>query len=196
MNQTKKKVQRQERILSSLAKLTYATIEQLQVIEDLGGYRNTHRILHQMEKDKLIKSVRYEKKIYYLSNRGSERIGKGGVNLKKSWIQHTLMRNDLYIKLGMPKDWQKEVPISKEEEVYLIPDAMYKNKGEYHFVEIDNTQTMKTNVEKINKYKYLSSDIFKQYNHIPTLIWYSLSDIRKEKLKKACEKHGLKYKIY
>lgn len=149
-----------------------------------------------MEKKKLINSVRHEKKIYYLSNRGSDRIGKGGVNLKKSWIQHTLMRNDLYIHLGMPKDWRKEVPIYKNDEPYLIPDAMFEHKGKFHFVEIDNTQSMKTNIEKIKKYKELSKDIYNQFNHQPTLIWYSLSEVRKEKLKNACEKEGVKYRIY
>src|SRR5699024_7435835 len=131
------------------------------------GDRNARRVLYDLEKDKLIKSVRYEKKIYYLSNRGSDKIGKTGTNLKKSWITHTLMRNDLYIKLGMPNTWQKEIPINKNDAVFIIPDAMFKLNGEFYFVEIDNTQTMKTNIEKIKKYKELSSDIFTQFNHRP-----------------------------
>ena len=183
-------MKREEQILSTLEKLTYSTREQLQAIENLGGDRNARRILHELEKRKLINSVRYEKKIYYLSNKGSERIGKGGVNLKKSWIQHTLMRNDLFIKLGQPEGWKKEVPIYNGDEVYLIPDAMFKKNGVYHFVEIDNTQTMKTNIEKIKKYKQL------KFKHEPVLIWYSLSDIRKEKLRLACEKAGIKFEIY
>src|SRR5690625_6050284 len=101
------------------------------------------------------------------------------------------MRNDLYIKLGMPASWKKEVPVNFNNET-LIPDAMYMENGKYMFVEIDNVQTMRTNYDNIKKYKELSKIIFKQYSHHPTLIWYSLSNVRKEKLKKACEKQDRK----
>ncbi len=176
--------------------LTYSTREQLQAIEQLGGERNARRILLEMEQKKLINSVRYDKKIYYLSNKGSDRIGKGGVNLKRSWIQHTLMRNDLFILLEQPSDWKKEFPVKRNGETYLIPDAMFKQHEIYHFVEIDNTQTMKTNLEKIKKYKDLFKDIEKQFKHKPVLIWYSLSPIRKEKLRDVCKKSGINFKIY
>lgn len=179
----------------SLDKLTYATREQLQIINDLKGDRNAHRILYRMEKDRLISSVRTERKIYYLSNRGKERIGSNQSELKKSWITHTLMRNDLYIKLGMPKDWKKEVPASVNDEVVLIADAMFTKEDKFHFVEIDNKQTMRNNYDKIKKYKKLSKVIFDNYKHYPTLIWYTHSNIRKDKIKNACEKHKLRYKI-
>ncbi|WP_018934327.1 replication-relaxation family protein [Gracilibacillus lacisalsi] len=195
MIQQIEKQKREERILLRLDDLNFATREQLQVIESLGGDRNARRILHQMEKDKLLLSVRYEKKIYYLSNRGKERVGSNQSKLKRDKIQHTLMRNDMYIKLGMPNDWKKEVPINFGTET-LIPDAMFKLNGIYHFVEIDNVQTMKTNYEKIKKYKELSNMIAKQYKHVPTLIWYSLSETRKRKLEDACVKSNLKYQIY
>src|SRR5690625_5759246 len=75
MNQQQKKIQRQERILSRLDDLGYATRKQIQVIEGLGGDRNAHRILHDMEKDKLISSVRREQKVYFLSGSGKNFIG-------------------------------------------------------------------------------------------------------------------------
>src|SRR5690625_1040176 len=131
------KIQRQEKILLNLSNLNFATREQLQVTNDLKGDRNAHRILFEMEKDKLINSVRYEKKIYYLSNRGGERIGKSNPRIKRNQIQHTLMRNDLYIKLGMPKSWKKEAPIVINDEIVLISDARFKRGNQYHFVEID-----------------------------------------------------------
>lgn len=193
---TAQKIRRQERILLTLDKLTYSTIEQLQIIEDLKGYRNAHRILHEMEKDKLIGSVRHEKKIYYLSNRGGEQIGKSNPNVKKSLIQHTLMRNDLYIKLGMPKTWKKEAPIIINDKVVLISDARFKRNGRYYFVEIDNKQAMRTNYEKIKKYSEVFKMIRKQFNYNPQLIWYTLSDVRKEKLIKECQKNAVSYKIY
>ncbi|WP_234402333.1 replication-relaxation family protein [Oceanobacillus damuensis] len=196
MVQQQKRQQREEQILLSLNDLTYATRRQLQVVNKLGGDRNAHRILQQMEKDKSICSIRTEQKIYFLSNRGKERIGSTQVELKKSQILHTLMRNDLYILLGQPSDWRKEKPIRLNGEVFLIPDATFKKAGEYHFVEVDNEQTMKTNIDKIKKYKELSSVLFESYKHTPTLIWYSLSELRKEKLKEACIKTGVKFVIY
>ena len=191
-----KRQQREEKILLSFEILTYATRKQLQVVNNLGGDRNAHRILHEMEKDKTISSIRSEQKVYFLSNKGKEIIGSNQGELNKKLITHTLMRNDLYILLNQPSDWKKEKPIKLNGEVFLIPDASCKIKGEHHFIEIDNQQTMKTNVEKIKKYKELSPAIFQQYNHTPTLIWYTLSDVRRNKLKEVCETLGVKYRIY
>ncbi|OEH53073.1 hypothetical protein AQ616_18730 [Oceanobacillus sp. E9] len=187
--------QRDEQILLSLDKLTYATREQLQIINNLGGDRNAQRILARMEKDKLLLSARLEKKIYYLSNKGKQLIGSAQGILSKKEVTHALMRNDLYIELGLPKDWRKERPVTWGDKK-LIPDATFKRNGEFYFIEIDNQQTMATNIEKIKKYKDLSYIIHQQYNHRPTLIWYTLSEIRKKKLKELCEKSSIKYEIY
>jgi len=195
MIQQVKKQQRHEQILLSLDNLTYATQQQLQVINKLGGDRNAHRILHDMEKDKIISSIRTERKIYFLSRQGSEQIGIDHIELKKAEIPHVLMRNDLYIKLGMPADWKKEQPI-KWGDHRLIPDVTYRVNNEYHFVEIDYRQQMRTNYEKIEKYTSLSKAIFNTYKHHPTLIWYTLSDVRNGKLKEACTKAGVKFSIY
>lgn len=171
-------------IQSKLAELTYATSEQLRVINNLGGDRNARRILLDMEKEGYIKSIRLDKKIYYVDTR-----------LQRKEIQHTLMRNDMYIKLNMPQDWQKEVPLRKNGEILVIPDAMFKKNNEYHFVEIDNAQNMKTNYEKIKKYKEISKMIFNQYKHHPTLIFYTTSESRKKKLAARCNAARIKYKI-
>ncbi|MDM8098645.1 replication-relaxation family protein [Oceanobacillus oncorhynchi] len=190
-----KRQQRDEQILSSLDKLTYATREQLQIINNLGGDRNAQRVLSRMEKDKLLLAARMEKKIYYLSNKGKQIIGSNQGKLNKKEITHVLMRNDLYIKLGMPSDWKKERPV-KWGENKLTPDATFRKSGEFYFVEIDNQQTMATNIEKIKKYKDLSYVIFQQYNHRPTVIWYAVSELRKKKLEKLCVEHGLKFVVY
>lgn len=179
-----------------MADLTYATREQLQKIEQLGGDRNARRILLEMERGQLISSVRREKKIYFLTNRGSDRVCRTKTRLKKSQITHTLMRNDLYIQLGMPSSWKKEIPIRKNEEIIIIPDAMFKKNNKFYFVEIDNKQSMRTNNDKIKKYKVLSELIYNQFQHYPTLIWYTLSDIRKKRLRETCEKEGIKNIIY
>lgn len=168
----------------------------MQIAEDLGGERNAQRILRRMERDRSIACTRRECKVYYLSNRGKERIGSNQSKLGRNKIRHTLLRNDLYIKLGMPDNWETEVPINIGGETILIADAMYEKDGRYIFVEIDNVQTMRTNYDKIKRYKELSTTFFKQRGQHLSLAWYSLSDVRKKKLRAACEKSQIKYEIY
>lgn len=190
---------REERIISTLDKLEFANRRQLQIINDLGGDRNANRILSEMERDKSIKSIRTEQKIYYVGNRGKEKVGSNKQTKDKGQVIHTLMRNDMYIHLGMPKDWSPEQPIDFEVEGEmntLIIDAVFTYKGEYQFVEIDNTQTMRTNKNKIDKYKDLSMMIWENDNHTPTLLWYTVSQNRKRLLKEYCEDKGVKAKVY
>lgn len=195
MIQQAKRRRREEEILLRLDDLTYATRKQLQVICGLGGDRNAHRILHAMEKDKLISSIRSSKKIYFLSNKGKETIGSGQGELKRSWITHTLMRNDLYIQLGMPEDWRKEVPVKMNGEILLVADAMFTRNGINHFVEVDNQQTMRTNGDKIKKYKELFTVMFSQNGYHPVLVWCAVG-VRKNKLQELCKKHGIKFVVY
>lgn len=164
------------------------------MVNGLGGVRNAQRILRRMEVEGLIKSDRYEMKVYYLSHKGRGYIGGTPQGPKKAHVFHTLMRNDAYIKLGMPKGWTIEQPITWGGHK-LIPDATFKNSGEFHFVEIDRTQSIAKNLDKIKRYKELSSVIFGTYSHRPTVVWYTLSETRKRKLRKACEESGVKYVI-
>lgn len=196
MIRLQQKIKRQEKILLSLSDLTYATSEQLQIINKLGSNRNARRILYELEQDKLIKSITYQRKIYYLTNKGNDFIGRGNTRLSKHEIQHTLMRNDLYIRLGMPITWQKEAKIIVNDEVVLISDARFEKGGKYYFVEIDNKQSMRTNMDKIKKYSDVFKLMYNQFNYHPLLIWYSLSVIRKNKLKESCKIQGIKYNIY
>ena len=191
-----KKNLRHEQIMLTLDKLNYATRKQLQIINNLGGTRNAQRILQRMEKEGLIKSERLEMKIYYLSEKGKRQIGSGKGDLKKTQIIHNLLRNDLYIKLGMPKDWKKETPITLNGELLLISDARCTRNGINYFIEIDNKQSMKKNEEKILKYKKLFPIIFQQFGHHPVLIWYTPYIIRKEKIKALCEKQKIKYMVF
>ena len=196
MIRLKQKINRQEKILLSLAELTYATSEQLTIINNLCGDRNARRILFEMEKDNLIKSTMHERKIYYISNKGNDYIGKGNTRLNKTEIQHALMRNDLYIHLDMPKTWKKEAPLIVNDKVVLISDARFKRNDRYYFVEIDNKQSMRTNYDKIKKYSEVFKMIYREFGYNPKLIWYTLSDVRKEKLIKGCQRNAVSYKMY
>ncbi|WP_175074674.1 replication-relaxation family protein [Terribacillus sp. AE2B 122] len=194
MLQAEKRRLREEKILSTLDSLGFATRKQLQLIEQLGGDRNAHRILKEMEQDKLIGSQRTEQKVYYVAARGRDAIGSTKDELRTGKMKHTLMRNEMYIKLGMPGDWRNEVPVTWGQNK-LIPDAMYHLKGEVHFVEVDNTQPMRSNYEKIKRYSELSRLIFESQKHLPTLIWCTISASRKAKLEESCKKAAVKCKV-
>lgn len=196
MIRTREKINRQEKILLSLAELTYSTSKQLQTIMQLGSNRNARRILYELEQDGLIKSIRYGKKIYYVTNKGNDSIGRGNTRLNRSEVQHCLMRNDLYIKLGTPATWKKEAAIMINKKPFIISDARFKRNNKYYFVEVDHKQSMRNNTEKIKKYKEVFTSIYRQEGYHPQLIWYTLSDARKKRLEKECIKEQVNYKIY
>lgn len=185
---------REEQIMLCLDRFNFATRKQLQIMMQLGGDRNAQRILSRMAKDGHIKFIRAESNIYYLTNKGKERIGKAGSDLGRSQIDHHLMRVDAYIKLGMPTDWINEQAIAVGEDK-IIADAMYKKNGVYHFVEIDNTQTLRTNADKLKKYKIVSKGIVEDFFTWPIIVWHTTSDLRKVKLEELCKQEGLKYMI-
>lgn len=179
------KISRYEKIQSRLGELTYATRAQLQHIMNLGGDRNARRILLDMERMGFIKSTQKGMKIYYTDTR-----------LRKKEINHILMRNDLYIKLGMPQDWRKEVPIKKNGEIFIISDASFKRGGEHYFVEIDYFQKMSDNYDKIKRYREVSDLMFRESGKRPTIIWKTLSESKRNKIEKSCRQFGIKYDIF
>lgn len=198
MLQSEKRYLREEKILQTLNELGFATRKQLQIIEDLGGDRNAARILSRMEADKAIQSFRREFKIYTLTRRGKEQIGsskdiKTGENDRL--MEHTLMRNDLYIQLGMPGDWRTEFEVQYRDGSIVV-DAMFSRNSEWHFVEVDNKQTMRNNYDKLKKYAVLRKDIFQQFNHHPTVIWYTVSETRKQRLEEWMREMGIKGRVY
>ncbi|MCD5324808.1 MULTISPECIES: replication-relaxation family protein [Pontibacillus] len=192
------RMEREEKILSNLDKLGIATRKQLQVINNLGGDRNANRILANMEDDGSIKSLRMDQKIYYVAHKGKEKIGSGKALKDKAHLAHTLMRNDLYIYLGTPKGWKNEASVDfpyNGEETTLVSDASFIKNHNHHFIEIDNTQTMKTNREKIDRYRVLFNLIKENYDSIPVLIWYTVSSRRQNALEDYCNQLKINSKV-
>lgn len=187
----KRMINRQERVLSTLADLTYATSDQINGIERLGSDRNARRILYEMEKDKLVDSIRLGCKVYFNTRKGSDLIGRNNPRLKRSEIEHSLLRNDAYALLGYPRNWRKEVPIKKNGELYVKADAAYSKDGRIYFVEVDNRATMQTNIAKIKRY----STVFTSLRTDATLVWYTLVNARKKRLAETCDKFGINYRI-
>lgn len=145
-----------------------------------------------MERDKLIESVRREKKVYFLASKGGKLIGKDSPRLKRSQIDHSILRNELRARLDYPETWRNEVPIKINGETAIIADAVFSRAGCIYFVEIDNRATMQSNISKIKKY----AEIMRGLNRPAVLIWYTLYESRKSKLREACKKHNVNCEIY
>jgi hypothetical protein len=103
------------------------------------------------------------------------------------------MRNEFWLFYKCPRDWKNEVKISNGNHS-VVADAVFTRNGFYHFLEVDNVQSMKENRTKITRYKILSESLVKQYGYHPTLVWLTTTEHRRKQLEK--ESNGLKTKIY
>lgn len=195
MLQKEKRRLREDRILSRLDEFGFATREQLQLACDLSGDRNAMRILAEMESEKLIGSYREERKVYFVTNRGYNRIGSTKQPTKGRASTHTLMRNDAFMLLGMPKNWRKEAPL-KYSGGEIVCDAFYKDGGEYVFVEVDCEQKMANNYEKLQRYKQLASEMKPQFNHTPSVVYYTTTELKRRKLAQYMKELGVKGQVY
>ena len=181
------KEKRIDQILLLLKKCDYLTREQLQRMVNLCKTRNAQRVLKDLSN--YVSSFTDDKKnVYYLNSNGRERVQAEKVRKKTAMVTHYLMRNDLYITVGCPVSWRNEVEISINN-VSLIADAAYISDKLHHFIEVDNKQSMSNNIQKIKKYKKLST-----YNPQFVLIWVTTTPYRKKKLESLSQ--GLKFKIY
>ena len=82
------------------------------------------------------------------------------------------------------------------QEIRLVPDATFTVEGKHHFVEIDNTQKMQENRKKIELYAKLNPLIKRQFGHDPVLIFYTVTDLRRAKLKEYCKEKNVNCLIY
>lgn len=161
--------QRVDRILLSLKNLDYLSTSQLQRLHNLGGDRNTRRFMQSM--NDLVSSFRDTENVYYLNKSGRERIGSTIVRQKISPVTHYLMRNDVFIQ-RKPEIFEPEMKITVGNTT-VIPDVWMRHNGAYYFVEIDNTQRMVKNTQKLERYKKLKeSGAFQQkYGYFPRILW-------------------------
>ncbi|WP_422661500.1 replication-relaxation family protein [Paenibacillus sp. EC2-1] len=174
------KLTRWTEILSSLDSHGFLTTSQIQRLHKLGGRRNTNRILTDM--GELLSSFREGEAVYYLSARGRREIGSQKIRRRTQLVQHTIMRNEVFI-AREPDMWKPEYSV-KWEGNELIADAIYRKGMEYTFVEIDLTQSMKTNGEKLASYRSLR-DTGKwqaKYGDFPNVLYVTISEYRKAKL--------------
>jgi hypothetical protein len=178
--------ERQERILLSLKKLDFLSREQLQRIHNLGKVRNANRILRTLSP--YLQSFRENySTVYYLSKEGREYVNTDKVRRKNQFVNHVLMRNEVYILMKCPHEWKNEMKVH-DGQYTVICDAWFKAKGKYHFVEIDSTQKMKENREKIKQYQglYQNGALTNHLGYFPLLIWVTTTEFRRKQLKELC----------
>ena len=178
---------RQEQILLLLKKLDFMTRDQIRYYFSLKSIRNANRVLKDMS-DYLSVIRDGRRSIYYLNKLGREYVDCEKVRKVSSNVQHTIMRNELYLYYEYPSDWENEIKVS-DGQTTVVVDAMFTKLHTTHFVEVDNLQTMAENRLKIENYKALHANgaLEQQLGYFPTLVWLTTTEFRRLQLKKACE---------
>lgn len=178
--------ERQERILLSLKKLDYLNRDQLRTIHRLGRVRNANRVLKELSP--YLSSFREEfSTIYYLNKDGRDYVNSTKIRRKTSFVNHVIMRNDFYIFAGFPSEWKNEIKVS-DGTFTTICDAWFKS-GRYQMLEVDSTQKMKENREKVKQYLglYQNRLIEEHFGYFPRLIWVTTTPLRKRQLTELCK---------
>ena len=158
----------------------------------LGKRRNANRVLGEMSDLLNVRRhvERNNENVYYLNKKGAGQTGAEEVKWGLQ-VEHCLMRVDVFIKYGSPADFKVEHKmtykhqegLSYTEEV-VVSDATFTHNGLIHFVEVDHTQSMRENLEKLKRYDRIGASIKRQYNQVPVLVFYVKSEKKKERLMK------------
>lgn len=183
----------------SLSKLGYLTRSQLQILHDLKSARNASRVLKDMAEFVHMKRhfEREGEAVYYLNQKGREITGCEKEYKWTEQVEHYLMRNDLYIHFGCPKDWNPEQKIKFQvrdqlrlTEKIITTDVVFTKDGKYYLVEVDRKQSMTENKKKIRQYAELQNAMRQKFGN-PVIVFYTVSNLRKERLKQWCHEYGL-----
>ncbi len=165
----------------------------MQKLHDLKSDRNARRVIQEMSR--YLHHFYDGQKIYYLNKEGREQVNCEVIRSKITTANHYLMRNDLYINCGQPETWRNEIKMVSGEgksQITAVADAHFIKDKKHHIIEIDNTQKMKKNVTKIDKYRRLIER--NSFKGMPVIIWVTTTPHRQSVLKELCE--GLDVLIY
>lgn len=156
-----------ESLLTTIDHLGIVKIKHLQVIHDLKSYRNACRVVKQLS-PYINESFHNKEKIIHLNKAGRELIGSINEENKRSLLDHTFLRNEVYIYFKCPHDWKNEYSIEFEEKTInsfgisfgnmpvvskrkIIADAVFNRNGYMHLIEVDNQRKMIDNKKKIQQ---------------------------------------------
>jgi Replication-relaxation len=177
--------QREENILLLLKKLDFLNRDQINKLASLGSVRNTNFVLNKMKG--YLNSYREGfQTIYYLNKEGREYVDSKTVRKKGNYADHCIARNDFFIYVGRPVEWRNEIEIS-DGKGKVICDSMFKQKGQWYFLEVDLKQSMAENRKKISSYKGLFERGLQAYGQTPRIAWLTTTELRRKQLTKASE---------
>lgn len=142
--------------------------------------------------EQYLNSFRDGENIYYLNKEGRERVNATRVLKKTTQARHYIMRNSLYIAYDCPSTWKNEIKFEVPKQVRVIADAYFIKDKRYHIVEVDHTQKMAKNKNKVERYrKLMELGVFEEP---PLFIWITTTELRSKQLTELCE--GLDIQIF
>ncbi|OUA51437.1 replication-relaxation family protein [Bacillus thuringiensis] len=197
--QTHMKINRQMAILATIRKLQFATRRHLMCVHEMGGIRNANRIMNDLSTytSKVIHKKEY---VYYLNQLGHKLFGEGKV-VHHSKMSHAMLRNEAWLHLFCPDDWQVETEIryiKDNKKKKIIPDVKFRDEERIlHAVEIDRTQKMVVNDEKLKCYEELTKIYKQKYNgKVPVIHFFTITKYREKKLEQLAAKYDVFVKVY
>ncbi len=114
------------------------------------------------------KTMQGKEYVYYLNKEGHAMFGDDGKGVSKGKLAHAILRNDAWLHLFCPDDWQIEIDIRYKkngEKKKIVPDMKFRDEeGGLHAVEVDRSQKMKINDEKLLKYEEFIKIYKQKYN--------------------------------
>ncbi|WP_169083254.1 replication-relaxation family protein [Paenibacillus sp. PL91] len=193
INRTQAKLARWIAILHSCDRFGYLTTSQIQRLHNLGGSRNTTRILGDMSE--FLSSFREGETVWYLNARGRKEIGSQTQRRRTLHVNHAIIRNEVYVAYR-PEQWREEHTVKWDDKT-LIADALFRAKagGPFTFLEVDNTQAMAQNERKIGLYRELCATGRWQAKNgpFPTIMYVTVSEYRHKRLTALL--HGMDAKV-
>ncbi|WP_412860257.1 hypothetical protein [Cytobacillus horneckiae] len=194
-----------EELLTTIDRLGMVKIKHLQAIHDLKSYRNACRVVKQLN-SYVNETYHNKEKVIYLNKYGRDLIGSTKEDNKKHFMEHTFLRNDVYIHFNCPHDWKNEYPIEVENNPHsfginfgnmsvinkrkLIADAAFRRNGYLHLIEVDNLRKMIDNKKKVDTYR----EMFPKLNdHTPILFIFTTTHDRRRKFEGLLQ--GIRHEV-
>ncbi|HDR3896230.1 replication-relaxation family protein [Bacillus bombysepticus] len=197
--QTHMQINRQMAILATIRKLQFATRRHLMSVHEMGGIRNANRIMKDLSSytSKITHNKEY---VYYLNQSGHKLFGEGKV-VHHSRVAHAILRNEAWLHLFCPDDWQIETEIryiKDDKKKKIIPDVKFRDDDKIlHAVEIDRTQKMVVNEDKLKCYEEFTKIYKQKYNgKMPVIHFFTITKYREKRLEQLAAKYDVFVKVY
>lgn len=195
---TIQKQERQMKILCLIKRLRFATQRHLMCVIDMGGVRNANRILNEMKRYLSVYIYKKEK-VYYLNREGRAMLDDAEKVVPSIRMGHHMMRNEAWLHCYCPDDWviEKQLRYTKGgKELYIMTDAAYTSERVLHCVEVDRTQAMRKNEEKIKRYAEYGELYKRKTGKVLVVRFFTITSYRKERLEQLTDKYHVYAQVY